>query len=86
MSPAAGGITRPTTRRFSRIRRRQQQFKVFWIGVGEDDTLSGPGRSEAARDAGQGRGSITSSRESEGRHEWTVWRHHLNEVAGRLFK
>ena len=23
---------------------------------------------------------------SEGRHEWTVWRHHLNEVAPLLFK
>jgi enterochelin esterase-like enzyme len=24
--------------------------------------------------------------ESDGRHEWTVWRHYLNDVAPLLFK
>jgi enterochelin esterase-like enzyme len=25
-------------------------------------------------------------RETEGRHEWVVWRHHLREVAPLLFR
>jgi enterochelin esterase-like enzyme len=62
-----------------------KQFTLFWTGVGNDDTLTGPGD----RDFDQmlTRHSITHTfRVTEGRHEWTVWRHHLNEVAPLLFK
>jgi len=60
-------------------------FKLFWTGVGKDDTLTGPG--DRAFDEMLTRRGITHTfRLTDGRHEWTVWRHHLNEVAPLLFK
>jgi enterochelin esterase-like enzyme len=62
-----------------------RRFKLFWLGVGKDDTLTGPG-DRAFEQVLTRRGITHMSRVSEGRHEWTVWRHHLNEVAPLLFK
>jgi hypothetical protein len=62
-----------------------KQFKLFWIGVGKDDMLTGPG-DHAFEEMLTKRGITHTSRFTEGRHEWTVWRHHLNEVAPLLFK
>jgi len=62
-----------------------KQFKLFWVGVGKDDTLTGPG-DHAFVDALKKSGVKHTFVESEGRHEWTVWRHYLNDVTPLLFK
>ena len=62
-----------------------KRFKLFWVGVGKDDTLTGPG-DHAFKDVLTRRGITHTFRVTEGRHEWTVWRHHLNEVAPLLFR
>ena len=62
-----------------------KQFKVFWIGVGKDDGLTGPGDHafvEALKENGVKQTFVVSP----GRHEWTVWRHHLAQVAPLLFQ
>ena len=62
-----------------------KQFKVFWIGVGKDDTLVGPG--VKGLDAALTKAGINHKFEvGEGRHEWTVWRHNLNDLAPMLFR
>jgi enterochelin esterase-like enzyme len=62
-----------------------KQFKLFWMSVGKDDTLVGPG-DKAFEEALTKAGITHTFKLSEGRHEWTVWRNHLNEVAPLLFK
>jgi enterochelin esterase family protein len=86
MSPAASGrvgqyygdvLKKPET--------LNKQFKLFWLGVGKDDTLTGPGDRDfeaALKVAGVTHTFVVS----EGRHEWTVWRHYLNDVAPLLFR
>jgi enterochelin esterase family protein len=62
-----------------------KQFKLFWVDVGKDDTLVGPGVKgfEAALVKA---GVKHEFKVGEGRHEWTVWRHNLNDVAPLLFR
>jgi enterochelin esterase-like enzyme len=62
-----------------------KQLKLFWIGVGKDDTLTGPGDRDFVQTL-QKYGVTHTFVETEGRHEWTVWRHYLNTVAPLLFK
>jgi enterochelin esterase-like enzyme len=62
-----------------------KQFKLFWMAVGKDDTLTGPGDRELTKALEQA-GIKHQFKLTEGRHEWTVWRNHLNEVAPLLFK
>ena len=62
-----------------------KQFKLFWFGVGKDDMLTGPGDRDFEQMLTKYRITHTS-RVTEGLHEWTVWRHHLNEIAPLLFK
>lgn len=86
MSPAAFGVTPenyPDV--FKNPQKYNEQFKWFWIPVGEDDTLTGPGDrklSEAFKAAGLNHEFTLTP----GRHEWTVWRHHLHDGIARLFK
>jgi enterochelin esterase family protein len=62
-----------------------KQLKLLWMGVGKDDTLVGP--SAKALDALlTAKGIKHTFVVGEGRHEWVVWRHHLNEVAPLLFR
>jgi enterochelin esterase-like enzyme len=60
-------------------------LKLLWVGVGKDDKLVMNG-TLALRDALTKTGSKHTFRETEGRHEWVVWRHHLREVAPLLFR
>jgi enterochelin esterase family protein len=62
-----------------------KQFKLFWVGVGKDDGLTGPGDHAFAAKLKAG-GINHTFVVSEGRHEWTVWRHHLREIAPMLFR
>src|SRR5690606_36010464 len=86
MSPAAGGITANNYPEiFKDPSRINNQFKLFWMAVGEDDNLTGPGDrklSEAFKAAGINHQFLLTP----GRHEWTVWRHYLNDVTPLLFK
>jgi enterochelin esterase family protein len=62
-----------------------KQFKLFWVSVGKDDTLVGPnvhGFEAALTKAGINHKFVVT----DGRHEWTVWRHNLNDVAPLLFR
>jgi enterochelin esterase-like enzyme len=60
-------------------------FKLLWVGVGKDDTLTGPG-DRAFEAMLTSRGITHTNRVIEGRHEWTVWRRNLNEIATLVFK
>jgi enterochelin esterase family protein len=62
-----------------------KQFKLFWMGVGKDDTLVGP-NVKGFEDVLVSKGITHTFKISDGRHEWTVWRHNLNDVAPLLFK
>ena len=60
-------------------------MKLLWLGIGKDDNLTGA--SARALDAAlTAKGINHTFRLTEGRHEWVVWRHHLNEVAPLLFR
>jgi enterochelin esterase-like enzyme len=86
MSPAAGAVTAANYPEiFKDPSKINSQFKLFWMAVGDNDTLTGPGDiklSEAFKAAGINH----QFKQTPGRHEWTVWRQYLNETAGLLFK
>jgi enterochelin esterase-like enzyme len=61
-----------------------KKMKLIWINIGKDD----PGLTNAkALGASLTTKGITHTfTTSEGRHEWVVWRHALNDVAPLLFR
>ena len=60
------------------------KMKLIWIGVGKDDfALNG---SQALVTSLTNAGINHTFRLTEGRHEWVIWRHYLNEVAPLLFR
>jgi enterochelin esterase family protein len=86
MSPAAGG---GVAAMYPKIAEKPDilntQYKLFWVGVGKDDGLTGPGDkafSEALTKIGVKHEFVLT----EGRHEWTVWRHYLRDIAPKLFR
>ena len=86
MSPAAtGAVDTIYPQFFKDAATSNQQFKLLWVGVGKDDTLTGPG-DRALHDTLTKHGIEHTWRLSDGRHEWTVWRHHLSELAPLLFR
>lgn len=85
MSPAANNAAQNYAEVLKNPAKLNSQFKLVWLAVGEGDTLTGPGDrllSEAFTRAGVKH----TFKLTPGRHEWTVWRHHLNEVAPLLFR
>ena len=62
-----------------------KKLKLLWVGIGKDDKLVMAGNNALKRSLTKG-GIKHTYRETEGRHEWVVWRHHLREVAPLLFK
>jgi enterochelin esterase family protein len=86
MSPAATGMVETIYPQFFKDpAASNKQFKLLWVGVGKDDMLTGPG-DRALHDTLAKRGIEHTWRLSDGRHEWTVWRHDLDELAPLLFK
>ena len=86
MSPAVNGkVDQVYPGFFAKPEMTNKLFKLFWLGVGKDDMLTGPG-DRAFHEMLSKHGVTHTFVLSEGRHEWTVWRHHLNEVAPLLFK
>lgn len=86
MSPAAGGgVDAVYPDLFSEPARVNAQFRLLWLGVGKDDMLTGPGDMAFAATL-KARGITHTFEVTEGRHEWTVWRHYLRDVVPLLFK
>jgi len=86
MSPAAGQNMDQTYASFLKDPAvANKQFKMFWMAVGKDDTLVGAG-DRAFDELLTAKGVKHSFKLTEGRHEWTVWRQYLNEVAPLLFR
>ena len=59
--------------------------KLFWIGVGDKDTLT----NASAKNLGEvlkAHGVKYEFHESEGGHTWINWRHYLNDYAQLLFR
>jgi enterochelin esterase family protein len=86
MSPAAGrNLDQAYASFFADPGLANRQFKLFWMGVGKDDTLTGPGDRDfdALLTA---KGIHHTFALGDGRHEWTVWRHHLRDIAPMLFR
>jgi enterochelin esterase-like enzyme len=70
---------------FNNAAATNKKIKLLWMGVGKDDTLVGAG-AKALDESLTAKGITHTFRQTEGRHEWVVWRHHLNEVAPLLFR
>lgn len=86
MSPAANGINATSYPAiFKDPSAINKQFKLFWMAVGENDTLTGPG-DRALAEAFTKANIKHSFKLTPGRHEWNVWRNYLNETAPLLFK
>jgi enterochelin esterase family protein len=86
MSPAAGqGMEQAYASFLANPAVPNKQFKLFWMAVGRDDNLVGNG-DKAFDQLLTAKGINHSFKLTDGRHEWTVWRHYLNEVAPLLFK
>ncbi len=61
------------------------QFKLLWVGVGKDDALA-TGGSRVLDEVLTRRSIRHVYQVTSGRHEWSVWRHHLHQVAPLLFR
>lgn len=85
MSPAANNAEQTYANFLKDPSVPNKQFKLLWLGVGKDDNLVGP--ADKTLDAALTTRGITHTfKITDGRHEWTVWRHHLNDIAPLLFK
>ena len=62
-----------------------RKLQLLWLGVGKDDKLVMAGTQALRTSLTNGKIEHTY-RETDGRHEWVVWRHHLREVAPLLFR
>jgi len=62
-----------------------KKLKLLWVGIGKDDKLVMAGNN-ALKESLTKANIKHTYRETEGRHEWVVWRHHLREVAPLLFR
>jgi len=70
---------------FNNAQTINEKLKLFWIAVGENDNLATT-NSQRLNELLTAKGIEHIFRITEGRHEWTVWRYHLHEVAQLLFK
>ncbi len=85
MSSGAQGLEQNYPKFFADPAAINRQFKLLWVGVGKDDPLATGG--SRTMDEVLTRTKIQHVyRVTEGRHTWSVWRHHLREVAPRLFR
>jgi enterochelin esterase family protein len=85
MSPAADGkVNTAYPDFFSTPEKVNKSFQLLWLGVGEDDSITGAGN-RAFDSLLSAKGIKHTFLKGPGRHEWTVWRHHLRTVAPLLF-
>lgn len=85
MSPAADGrVDEAYPAFFQDSTAANRHFKLLWLGAAKEDKITGTG---ADFDSLLTRRGIRHTYAlGEGRHEWTVWRHHLRDVAPLLFR
>jgi enterochelin esterase family protein len=85
MSPAADGRVDQAYPGFFRdSTAANKRFKLLWLGAARQDKITGDG---SAFDSLLTRRGIRHTYAlGEGRHEWTIWRHHLKDVAPLLFR
>ena len=85
MSPAANAnVAKIYPKLLENPATANKQFKLFWVGVGKDDGLTGPGDRAFAETLTK-HGIRHTFNVTDGRHEWTVWRRYLRDVASLLF-
>jgi enterochelin esterase-like enzyme len=70
---------------FKDVAATNKKLKLLWVGIGKDDKLV-MANNNALKESLSKAGIKHTYRETEGRHEWVVWRHHLHEVAPLLFR
>jgi enterochelin esterase family protein len=85
MSAGSGNAAETYPDFFNNAAATNKKIKLLWMGVGKDDTLVGAG-AKALDESLTAKGITHTFKLTEGRHEWVVWRHHLNEVAPLLFR
>ena len=86
MSPAASGrVDEFYPAFFKDPAASNKHFKLFWVGVGKEDGLTGPG-DKAFVETLKKHGIEHTFELTEGRHEWTVWRQYLRDIAPQLFR
>jgi enterochelin esterase family protein len=69
---------------FANAAATNKKIKLLWVGAGKDDfALSGAKSLDATLTA---KGIKHIFRITDGRHEWNIWRFHLNEVAPQMFR
>jgi enterochelin esterase-like enzyme len=85
MSPAADGRVDAAYPAFFRdSTAANKRFKLLWLGAARQDRITGTG---ADFDSLLTRRGIRHTYDLRaGRHEWTVWRHQLRDVAPLLFR
>jgi enterochelin esterase family protein len=85
MSAGSGNAAETYPDFFNNAAATNKKIKLLWMGIGKDDALVGAG-AKALDEALTAKGIKHTFRLTDGRHEWVVWRHHLNEVAPLLFR
>ncbi len=85
MSSGAANAEATYPQFFSNAKAVNEQIKLLWIAVGKDDALALNG-SKSLDELMTSKGINHIFRITEGRHEWTVWRYHLNEFVPLLFR
>jgi len=70
---------------FESPEKTNKMLKLFWIGVGEKDTLANTGAKNLAEVLNT-HGIKAQFHETEGGHTWINWRHYLNDYAQLLFR
>ena len=70
---------------FENPEKTNKQVKLFWIGVGEKDTLANASAKNLA-ELLKSRNIKAEFHETEGGHTWINWRHYLNDYAQMLFR
>ncbi len=70
---------------FETPEKTNKAVKLFWIGVGEKDTLANASAKNLASVL-KAHGIKHEFHESDGGHTWINWRHYLNEYAQLLFR
>lgn len=85
MSAGANNAQQSYPAFFANAAQTNEKLDLLWVGIGRDDNLTGAS-ARALHEALTAGGIEHTWRLTDGRHEWVVWRHHLNEVAPLLFR
>jgi len=85
MSAGVANVDQTYADFFKTASEKTKHWKNLWVAIGKDDALM-INNAKALDEALKAKNIKHEMRITEGRHEWTVWRHHLNELAPKLFR